>query len=282
MKSKIIDKDVLFDKIVESTIKCNLFLGDDVKLRLNELKDLETNQRAINIIEQLNENMNVAKEKKIPLCQDTGIVVAFVKIGNKVSIDFDLNSLINEAIANAYEIGNLRKSVVKDPLFKRENTLTNTPVVIHYDYVFGDDFEILIAPKGAGSENMSTLKMLNPTSNKKDVINYIVDVVKNAKGKPCPPIILGIGIGGTFEKAALEAKKACLMDVGSRNEIEFYSKMELELVEILNKTNIGPMGLGGKSTCLDVHIRTFSSHLASMCVAINIQCHMARHAKVMI
>lgn len=203
----------------------------------------------------------------------------FIKVGNQVQIDFDLYEALNEGVRQGYELGNLRKSVVSDPLF-RVNSGDNTPAIFHTELTIGDQLEILIAPKGAGSENMSKLQMMNPQSSIEEVEDFIYDAVINSGGKPCPPIIVGVGVGGTFEKAAENAKRACLEPVGKFNPKQEYEAIEKRLIERINQSGIGPMGLGGDSTCLDVSIKEMPCHIASLPVAVNIQCHVARHKVV--
>lgn len=243
---------------------------------LEEAKRKEDKKLSKEIISQILDNAALAKEESIPMCQDTGIVTCFVTIGNQVMIDGDLNDAINTGVRNAYNDYYLRKSVA-DPL-SRVNTKDNTPAIIHVKTEVGDNLTIKIAPKGAGSENMSKLKMMNPTDGVKGIKEFIVSTVKEADGRPCPPIFLGIGIGGNFEKSALMAKEALLREEQSVNpEI---AKLEKEILEEVNKLDIGPMGLGGKTTCLGVFINTAPCHIASLPVAVNIQCHANRHVEV--
>ncbi len=276
---KIIKREQLIEDIKNACINANLKLTSDVKCALNNLRANETSERAISILEQIEENQKIALRDRIPMCQDTGIVLAFVKLGNQVQYDFDLYEAINEGVRLGYNQGHLRKSVVNDPLI-RTNSGDNTPAVIHVELSNDDTFEVMLAPKGAGSENMSQLKMFTPQTPIEEIKAYIVDCVVNAKGKPCPPIIVGVGIGGTFEKAALMAKQAVLKEVGVRHEDELYAEIEQDLLKAINQTGIGPMGLGGVSTCMDVKINHYASHIASLAVAVNIQCHAARHQVV--
>ncbi len=278
-KMKVINRDNLISQVANACIEANIYLPEDVSSKLNELESGERSERALSILGQLRENRVVASKTKLPLCQDTGICVMFIKLGNRVQLDFDLYGALNEAIGKGYETGNLRKSVVADPL-NRVNTGDNTPGVFHVELVQGDEFEIIIAPKGAGSENMSTIKMMNPQSTVEEVEAFIYDSVINSGGKPCPPIVVGVGIGGTFEKAALNAKRAVLEPIGKHNDKEHYASMEQRLIEKLNQSGVGPMGLGGDTTCLDVSIIEYPSHIASLPVAVNIQCHVARHKVV--
>ncbi len=276
---KKIDRNQLVKEVAKACVEANIYLAEDVAMRIDELANLESNSRAKSILSQLEQNRQVASKTKLPLCQDTGICVMFIKLGNQVQIDFDLYEVLNEAIRLGYDQGNLRKSVVKDPLF-RSNTGDNTPGIYHLELTSGDNLEILVAPKGAGSENMSSLKMMNPQSTVSEVEDFIYDCVVNSGGKPCPPIVVGVGIGGTFEVAAINAKRAAISPVGEYNPKTEYAEIEKRLIARINQSGIGPMGLGGDSTCLDVSIIESHSHIASLPVAVNIQCHVARHKVV--
>lgn len=276
---KVINRQQLVSAVAAACIDANVYLSADVVERLEQLETVETSERAKSILGQFVQNRQIASETKLPLCQDTGICLMFIKIGNQVQIDFDLYEALNEGIRVGYAEGHLRKSVVEDPLF-RQNSGDNTPGVFHTELTVGDQLEILIAPKGAGSENMSNLKMMNPQSSIQEVEDYIYDCVVNSGGKPCPPIVVGVGIGGTFEKAAVNAKRACLETIGDFNPKPQYRAIEERLIERINASGIGPMGLGGQSSCLDVSIREYPSHIASLPVAVNIQCHVARHKVV--
>lgn len=276
---KKINRAELIEKVAAACIDSNIHLSTDVCNQLNKLTETETNPRAKTILEQFAKNREIASETKLPLCQDTGIVLMQIKLGNEIHLDFDLYEALNEGIRQAYEQGHLRKSVVSDPLF-RTNSGDNTPGVFHTELVMGDSLEITIAPKGAGSENMSNLKMMTPQTPIQEVEDYIYDCVVNSGGKPCPPIVVGVGIGGTFEKAALNAKAAVLEEIGAHNPKPEYEAMEKRLIERINASGIGPMGLGGKSSCLDVSIKEYPCHIASLPVAVNINCHVARHKVV--
>lgn len=276
---KIIDRQELVEAVSKACIEANVYLAEDVTERLDQLTNTETSERAKSILNQFTENRQIAARTGLPLCQDTGICLMFIKVGNQVQIDFDLYEALNEGIRQGYMSGHLRKSVVNDPLF-RQNSGDNTPGIFHTELCLGDQLEILIAPKGAGSENMSSLQMMNPQSSIEEVEDYIYDCVVNSGGKPCPPIVVGVGIGGTFEKAALNAKRACLETVGDFNPKLEYAQIEKRLIKRINQSGIGPMGLGGQSTCIDVSIREYPCHIASLPVAVNIQCHVARHKVV--
>ncbi|MDW7972759.1 MAG: fumarate hydratase [Thermodesulfovibrio sp.] len=230
------------------------------------------------ILSQIIENQKIAQEDKIPLCQDTGLAVIFVEWGTEVVYEEgDPIEAFNEGVRLALKEGYLRASVVDDPIFERKNTKDNTPCIVHFDLVKGDKVKIILAPKGAGSENMSALRMLKPAQGLKGVKDFVVETVKNAGGNPCPPIIVGVGVGGNFEKSAILAKKAVLRNVGKPNNNPAYAKLEREILDEINKLNIGPMGVGGKTTALAVHIEYAPCHIASLPVAVNIQCHSARH-----
>lgn len=235
------------------------------------------------ILSQIVENQRIALEERIPLCQDTGIAVIFVEWGTEaVYEDGDLLMAFNEGVRLAVKEGYLRASMVDDPVFERKNTEDNTPCIVHFDLVKGDRVKIILAPKGAGSENMSALRMLKPSEGLKGVKDFVIETVKNAGGNPCPPIIVGVGIGGNFEKAAILAKKAILRKVGEPNKNPLYAQLEKELLDEINALRIGPMGLGGEVTALAVHIEYYPCHIASLPVAVNIQCHSARHKEAVI
>ena len=238
----------------------------------------ETEEKELpkNIMGDLIENLKCAKELDIPICQDTGMAVVFVEVGQDVHIMGDFEVAINEGVRKGYVDGLLRKSIVSDPL-ERVNTDDNTPAVIHTRLVPGDKIKITVAPKGFGSENMSRIKMFTPSATKEDIMDFVVETVKIAGGNPCPPIVLGVGIGGDFESCALLAKTALCRDVEVRNSKELYAKMEEDLLKIINETNIGPQGFGGKTTALAVNIETAPTHIAGLPVAVNVGCHVTRH-----
>lgn len=230
------------------------------------------------ILSQLIENQKIALEERIPLCQDTGVAVLFVQWGVEALYeDGDLLEAFNEGVRLAVKEGYLRASVVDDPVFERKNTKDNTPCIVHFEPIKGDKVRIFLAPKGAGSENMSALRMLKPAQGLRGVKDFVIETVKNAGGNPCPPIVVGVGIGGNFEKCAILAKKSLLRKVGEHNENPVYAQLERELLKEINSLNIGPMGIGGKTTALAVHVEYAPCHIASLPVAVNIQCHSARH-----
>jgi fumarate hydratase subunit alpha len=261
-------------------IEANYFLNADVRRRFEEAKNKETFGVAKGIIDILVENADIAKNELMPMCQDTGMTVVFVEMGQEVHVVGGLlEDAINEGIRQGYTEGYLRKSVVGDPI-ERVNTKDNTPGVIHYNIVQGDKLKITVAPKGFGSENMSQLKMLKPSDGIEGVKEFVLKVVKDAGPNPCPPIIVGIGIGGTFEKSTMLAKKALMRSTDDRNSNPFYANLEVELLDLINKLGIGPQGFGGLTTALAVNVETYATHIAGLPVAVNINCHATRHAEV--
>ncbi|MDY5180547.1 fumarate hydratase [Butyribacter sp.] len=265
--------------IKEMCIEANYTLSDDVKNKIINSAAVEESEIGKKILNQLEENMNIADSDNIPICQDTGMAVIFIKIGQDVHITGgDLEDAINQGVREGYIEGYLRKSVVKDPII-RENTKDNTPAVIHYEIIPGDKIEITVAPKGFGSENMSRVCMLKPADGIEGVKNAVIETVKLAGPNACPPVVVGVGVGGTFEKCALLAKKALIRDIDSENSIEYVAELEKELLNEINKLNIGPGGLGGKVTALGVNIETYPTHIAGLPVAVNMCCHVNRHKK---
>ncbi len=274
-------REVHVSKITETVkklcIDANYFLSEDMRRRFADAKEKETFPVAQNILDILTENADIAANENRPMCQDTGMAVVFVEMGQDVHIvGGSIEDAINEGVRQGYSEGYLRKSVVNDPL-ERVNTKDNTPAIIHYNIVTGDGFKITIAPKGFGSENMSQIKMLKPADGVEGVKNFVLKVVKEAGPNPCPPIVVGIGIGGTFEKSAYLAKKALLRSTDVRNSNPYYEKLEAELLEEINKLGIGPQGFGGRTTALAVNIETYATHIAGLPVAVNINCHATRH-----
>ena len=258
-------------------IESNYYLSSDVKESLCKAKEDETWPLAENVLDQLILNSNIAQKEDMPICQDTGMACVFVEIGQEVHIVGGLlQDAINEGVRRGYDEGFLRKSVVKDPIY-RVNTKDNTPAIIYYDIVSGDKIKITVAPKGFGSENMSRIKMLKPSDGLQGVKDFIIETVKLAGPNPCPPIVVGVGIGGTFDKAAYLAKKALIRPLNKRNDEKFYSDLEEELLETINKLGIGPQGFGGKTTALGLNIETYPTHIAGLPVAVNINCHATRH-----
>ena len=260
-------------------IQANTHLGEDVLAAFNKAIELEVSPTGKDILEKLVENARIAREEEIPICQDTGFAVVFVELGQEVHlVGGDLKEAINEGIRQGYEEGYLRKSICHP--FTRKNTGDNTPAVIHIDIVPGDRVRLIVAPKGGGSENMSRVTMLTPAVGREGVKEFVVQRVKESGANPCPPIIVGVGIGGTFETAALLAKRALLRPLGSQNPDTELASLEVELYEEINALGIGPQGLGGRITSLAVHVAMMESHIASLPVAVNIQCHAARHKEI--
>ena len=266
------------ENIREICIEANHFLPEDMKCAIQQASEREEAALGKQILEQLQENLKIAGEDMIPICQDTGMAVIFMEIGQEVHFEGGvLEEAVQEGVRRGYTEGFLRKSVVKDPLI-RDNTKDNTPAVIHYEIVAGDRVKITVAPKGFGSENMSRVFMLKPADGIEGVKNAILTAVKDAGPNACPPMVVGVGIGGTFEKCALMAKKALTRPVNEHSEIPYVRDMEMELLEKINKSGIGPGGLGGTTTALAVNINTFPTHIAGLPVAVNICCHVNRHA----
>ena len=263
--------------VKEMCIEANHYLTDDMKAALDQAAQKEKAPLGKQILNQLQENLEIAAKDMIPICQDTGMAVVFVELGQEVVLEGGLlTDAINEGVRQGYTEGFLRKSVVKDPLI-RENTKDNTPAVIHYNIVAGDKIKITIAPKGFGSENMSRVFMLKPADGIEGVKNAILTAVKDAGPNACPPMVVGVGIGGTFEKCALMAKQALTRPVNQHSEIPYVKEMEEELLAKINQTGIGPGGLGGSTTALAVNIITYPTHIAALPVAVNICCHVNRH-----
>ena len=257
-------------------IEANCVLPEDVRARIGACSREETWPQAREILGQITENYTVAQERSQPICQDTGMACVFLELGQEVHIAGDLAAAVHEGVRQGYREGYLRKSVVKDPL-RRVNTGDNTPAMIYYDIVPGDQVKITVAPKGFGSENMSQIKMLKPSDGETGVKDFIVKVVEDAGPNPCPPIVVGVGIGGTFDKAALLAKRALLRPLTERNADPYYAAMEAELLERVNALGIGPQGFGGRTTALAVNIETAPTHIAGLPVAVNLNCHVTRH-----
>lgn len=274
-----VSTDEITKNIKEMCIEANYILSDDVKNKIINSAAVENSEIGKKILSQLEENMEIAEREQIPICQDTGMAVVFIKIGQEVHITGgSLEDAINQGVREGYTEGYLRKSVVKDPLI-RENTKDNTPAIIHYEIILGDKVEITVAPKGFGSENMSRVCMLKPADGIEGVKNAVIETVKLAGPNACPPVVVGVGIGGTFEKCAMLAKKALTRDINSESSIEYVAELEKELLDEINNLNIGPGGLGGKITALGVNIETYPTHIAGLPVAINMCCHVNRHKK---
>lgn len=261
----------------EMCIKVNHFLSEDMDNALKKATENEKSDLGKKILDQLQENLKIAGEDMIPICQDTGMAVLFVEVGQDVHVaDGLIEDAINEGVRQGYVDGYLRKSVVKDPII-RENTKDNTPAVIHYSIVAGDKIKITFAPKGFGSENMSRVFMLKPADGIEGVKNAIMTAVTDAGSNACPPMVVGVGIGGTFEKCAILAKKALTREIGKNSDIEYVAELEKEMLQKINTLGIGPSGLGGTTTALAVNINTYPTHIAGLPVAVNICCHVNRH-----
>ena len=280
---RIVNTKEISKAVEKLLVEANYFLPDSLANRIKAFHDKETNTLAKSVLSKLTEHLYAAKELNVPICQDTGMAVIFLEIGQLVFLEGDLlEDAVNEGTAKAYIGGYMRKSIVKDPLFDRKNTNDNTPAVIHTKIVPGDKIKITVAPKGFGSENMSRIKMFNPSAEKKDIVDFVTETVKIAGGNPCPPVVVGVGIGGTFEYAAFLAKIALTRDVDVRNPDDKYAQLENEMLEAVNRLNVGPQGFGGKTTALAVNIETFPTHIAGLPCAVNIGCHVTRHKSFII
>ncbi|CDE46372.1 hydro-lyase Fe-S type tartrate/fumarate subfamily alpha subunit [Clostridium sp. CAG:411] len=276
---RTIHTNEITSNIKEMCIEANLQLADDVVGAISNAENTEESEVGKKILGQLQENMQIAKQESIPICQDTGMAIVFIKIGQDVHIEGEnLEDAINEGIRQGYVDGYLRKSVVKDPLL-RENTKDNTPGIIHYEIVPGEQVEITVAPKGFGSENMSRICMLKPADGIEGVKEAVIETVRLAGPNACPPMVVGVGIGGTFEKCAILAKKALTRDLTETSTIPYVAELEAELLEKINALGFGPGGLGGRNTALGVNVETYPTHIAGLPVAINICCHVNRHIK---
>lgn len=272
----------IVDKLSDMCIEANCLLNEDIYESLVKNTKEESSPTGKDILNQLVENADLARNKMMPICQDTGMAVVFCEVGQEVHIQGGLlTEAIHEGVRKGYAKGYLRKSVVKDPFF-RENTNDNTPAIIHYDIVPGNQIKLILAPKGFGSENMSRIYMLAPSDGIEGAKKAIIETIDAAGGNACPPMVVGVGIGGTFEKAAFLAKKALLRPIGEHSEIEYVKNLEIELLEKANELGVGPQGLGGNTTALELHINTYPTHIAGLPVAINISCHVTRHAECII
>jgi fumarate hydratase subunit alpha len=263
-------------------MEANYYLGEDVLNAIKEGLKKEESPLGKDILQQIIENAEIAAKEEVPICQDTGFAVIFVELGQEVRVvNGDFNEAVNEGVRQGYTDGYLRKSIVEDPI-RRKNTGDNTPAVIHLEIVPGDKIRIIVAPKGGGSENMSEVRMMKPADGVEGLKRYVLEHVEKSGGNPCPPVVVGVGVGGTFEKCAYLAKKALLREIGSKNADPFYAQLEAELLEKVNKTGVGPQGLGGRVTALAVHIEAHPCHIASYPVAVNLNCHAARHKEIVI
>ncbi|HOA64156.1 MAG TPA: fumarate hydratase [Bacilli bacterium] len=273
---RVLDLELVKQTVKELAIEACENIGEDILTKLRKALKEEQSPLGREVLQQIITNDEIAQKERVPMCQDTGIVVVFVELGSQIVFEGDIYEAINEGVAEAYVEGNLRKSVVAHPLV-RKNTGTNAPAVTHIKIVPGTDVKITVAPKGGGSENMSLVKMLIPADGVEGIKKLVLKTIFESGGKPCPPIVVGIGLGGTFEKAALLAKEALMRDLGDKSDDPVIAKLEEELLEEINKLGVGPMGFGGTTTALGVKINTYPCHIASLPVAINIQCHAARH-----
>lgn len=264
--------------VKELCIKANLYLPKDMEECIRKCAQLEQSSVGKNVFGDIIDNINVAREQTIPICQDTGMAIIFMEVGQDVHfVGGDINEALNEGVSQGYIDGRLRCSIVADPL-ERVNTGDNTPPVVHLKFVSGDKVKITVAPKGFGSENMSQLKMMTPSVTHDEIVDWVVDVVAKAGSNPCPPIVIGVGIGGDFEKCAYLAKKALCRDVTVRNPKPLYAQLEAKMLEKINKLGIGPQGFGGTQTCLAVNIEQAPTHIAGLPVSVNVGCHVTRHA----
>jgi len=268
------------DKVKELFLKANFYINPDLMQRLKKALVEENSPIGRYVLKMIIENNQIASREEVPICQDTGLAVVFVEVGQEVYlIDGDFTEAINQGVKEAYQEGYLRKSVVDDPVFERKNTKTNTPAIIYTDIVPGDKIKLLVTPKGFGSENMSAIAMLKPADGEKGIIDFVVETVKKAGPNPCPPTIIGVGIGGTIDKAMVTAKKAIVRKVNQPNKNSKYAALEKEILTKINNLGIGPAGLGGNITSLAVHIDYLPTHIAGMPIAVNVCCHAARHAE---
>lgn len=279
MNIRQIKAETVTETVKQLFLDCNYFIGKDIMTALEKARENEKSKVGKSVLTQIIENDKLAAKEEVPLCQDTGMAILFVEYGDKVVIeDGSFEDAVNEGVRQAYKDGYLRKSVVNDPVFDRLNTKDNTPAIIHTRIVKGDKIKITAGGKGFGSENMSAIKMLTPSYGIEGVKKFILDTVRTAGPNPCPPIVVGVGIGGTFERCAQLAKKATFRAIDTHNADERYAKLEDELLESINEMGFGPAGLGGTTTAIGVNIETSPTHIAGMPVAVNICCHAARHA----
>lgn len=277
-----INTAALTDAICEGVIKANLYLSAGLREKIDKAQSIETNPIAKSLFADMQENLKAADRKQIAICQDCGMAVIFAEIGQDVHfVGGDFNEAINLGIAKGYTEGYLRKSVVKDPI-RRGNTGDNTPGIVHISIVPGDRVKLTVAPKGFGSENMSAVKMFNPTATQQDIIDFVIDTVAKADAKPCPPVVIGVGIGGDFEYCAELSKKALCRATDSVNPDEYYAEMEEKIRDGINALGIGPQGFGGDTSCLACGIEAYPTHIAGLPVAVNVGCHVTRHCEIVL
>lgn len=279
---KEINQETITQEVKRLCQEANYSLPQDVYQALKDAYEREDSSLSKQTLDVLNKNAQIACDTISPICQDTGMACVFVEIGQDVHVNGSLKEAINEGVRQGYEAGYLRKSVVDDPMFDRINTKDNTPAIINYDIVEGDQLKIVVAPKGFGSENMSQVKMLKPSDGIEGVKEFVLKVINDAGPNACPPMVVGVGIGGSFDRVTLLAKKAMLREIGSHHPDQRYHDLEDELLEKINQTGIGPAGYGGKTTALSLNIETYPTHIAGMPVAVSICCHVARHKEVIL
>lgn len=277
---KTIKAQQITDAIRDAFIEANYRLPADAEACIRRAPDGETNPLAKSILTRLGENMDAARAANVPICQDTGMAVVFAEVGCDVHIDGDFTEAVNAGVRAAYLDGYMRLSVVRDPFYDRTNTGDNTPAVIHVRLVAGDRLKLTVAPKGFGSENMSAIKLFTPSATEDEIVTFVADTVKRAGGNPCPPLLIGVGIGGTFDYAAVMAKHALTRPVSKQNPHAQYAALEAKMLAAVNATGVGPQGFGGDTTALAVHIEHYPTHIAGLPVAVNINCHVMRHAEV--
>lgn len=278
---RVINTNEIAKAVEQLLIEANYFLPPSLEQKISESCRNECNPLAKSILGKLSENLRAAEKLNVPICQDTGMAVIFLEIGQSVVLEGKyIEDAVNSAVANAYINGYMRKSVVSEPLFDRKNTGDNTPAVIHTRIIPGDKIKITAAPKGFGSENMSAVKMFNPSASPDDIAEFVTATVKNAGGNPCPPVVVGVGIGGTFEYSAFLAKKALARDIDIRNSNPHYRALEEKMLDDINKLDIGPQGFGGKTTALAVNIEYYPTHIAGLPCSVNIGCHVTRHKSI--
>ncbi len=276
---RIVNAKIITNEVEKLFISANCILGSDIIEEYKKSIKKEESEQGKEVLEQLYKNAIISRDELRPICQDTGMAVVFLEIGDEVFIEGNVEEAVNEGVRRGYKNGYLRKSIVKDPLF-RENTNDNTPSVIHISYVKGDKIKIKAAPKGFGSENMSSIKMFAPSEGIEGIKKFVIETVKIAGSNPCPPIIVGIGIGGNFEYCAYLAKKALLRNIGERNKNSYYAEFEREMLLEINKLGIGPQGYGGRITAFEVFSEAYPTHIAGMPAAVNIGCHVNRHKEI--
>ena len=280
---RVIQAEEIKKAVKKLFLDCNYYIGEDIKSALYGALEIETSDVSKNVLSQIIENNKIAADEEIPICQDTGMAVLFVEYGDKVIVEGGgFEESVQDGVREAYIDGSLRKSIVSDPVFDRKNTLDNTHAVIHTKITKGENIKITAGAKGFGSENMSAIKMLSPSDGLEGIKKFVLDTVRSAGPNPCPPIVVGVGIGGTFEACATLSKKATLSDIDTYNSDERYGNLEKELCEEINKMGFGPAGLGGKTTALKVNILTMPTHIAGLPVAVNICCHAARHKEIVL